>query len=373
MRRLLSVVAAGCMLLLSWGKPHAQTLAELLDGRRALQCYHNDTNVLYCKDLLSGETWEVFTRAPDTWETQVATINREGTKLTCTDGHAPVVINLDGTNKQVVAPEGTNQHFWRDDEGYDWVVYTGENEHKNRAGTTWKVRIDGSTNVPVESTRTKIADIQFSCGFNGSGVYLGESYGTSIIKNIVTGEQSPDFNDTRNCVGSMHPGDKPWIMFEESPAHDRVGIFEWNEAEDTTRRIWRLEKDSIFGLWSPNDENYCVILNDRHNAQNNAPLDLVKLSVDTSGTGDNDGSWEMAPMGISGMVGGPWVEPVGVGIRRGTRENTCERRLHRGGPELLRSDDVSRRVHEAVRDLRGRTVPIRRRGSALPSAYFVGE
>ena len=362
MRALLRICFAAGVLAPFCNAGEALTMAELLGGRRALQCYHNDSNAVFCKDLLSGETWKVLSRKPDTWGRWCGTINRDGTKLTCNDGSVPIVVNLDGTNKEDIAVQGMNCHFWRDNDGNDWVVYTGENENKNRAGTTWKVRVDGSTNKPVESTRTKIADIQFSCGFNGSGVYLGESYGTSLIKNVVTGKQSPDFNDTRNCVGSMHPGDKPWIMFEESPAHDRVGIFEWNESDNSARRIWRLEKESIFGHWSTNNENYCVILNNQHYAHNSAPLDLVRLSVDTSDTGDNDGSWVMAPMGINGMVGGPWVEHGETGTSRLPHLNhTHDNHNQRGNPVTPLAPDSRATTAIHVWDARGRTIP---RGTA---------
>ena len=381
MKHLFRTVAAAWLLSAVFSTIHALTpadttdaltLDDLLNGRRALQCYHNNTNVVYCKDLLSGETWEVFTRAENTWEKWCGTINRDGTKLTCNDGSVPIVINLDGTNKEPVAPVGTNCHFWRDESSEDWVVYTGENESKNRAGTTWKVRIDKTTNKPVESTREKIADIQFSCGLNGSGVYLGESYGTAIIKNLVTGKQSPDFNDTRNCVGTMHPGDKPWIMFEESPAHDMVGIFAWNESNNSARRIWRLEKDSIFGNWSPNNEHFGVILKNRHRAEYNGALFLVAISVDTSGDGDNDGSSRIAPMGISGMVGGPWVEQGMV---------NCDKVFMRSG-HILRNRSNSRLtlVHgsKAVRDealsvfgLSGRLISNRGSGFDNPEGYYL--
>ena len=53
MLQVLKAFAAGCVLLLPAGAVHARTTAELLNGRRALQCYHNDTNVVFCRDLLS--------------------------------------------------------------------------------------------------------------------------------------------------------------------------------------------------------------------------------------------------------------------------------------------------------------------------------
>ncbi len=371
MRVLLRMCIAAWVLAPLCYADEALTVADLLNGRRALQCFHNGTNVVYCKDLLSGETREVFTRAEETWEKWCGTINRDGTKLTCNDGSVPIVINLDGSNKEAIAPVGTNCHFRRDESSEDWVVYTGENESKNRAGTTWKVRIDKTTNEPVESTRTKIADIQFSCGFNGSGVYLGESYGTSIIMNVETGEQSPDFNDTRNCVGTMHPGDKPWIMFEESPAHDMVGIFAWNESDNSARRIWRLEKDSIFGNWSPNNENFGVILKNRHRAEYNGALFLVGISVDTSGDGDNDGSSRIAPMEISGMVGGPWVEQGMV---------NCDNVFRHRGHVLPNRPNSLTLVHgsKTVRDktlsvfgLSGRLISNRGSGFCNPEAYYL--
>ncbi len=370
MRRILKAFAAGCVLLLPAGVAHAQTAAELLNGRKALQCYHNDTNVVYCKELLSGQTWKVFTRAEGTWEPWCGTINRDGTKLTCNDGSVPIVINLDGTRKEPLAPEGTNCHFWRDSDGSDWVVYTPESEQKNRVGTTWKVRIDHTTNKPVEATRTKIADIQFSCGLNGSGVYLGESYGTAIIKNLMTGEQSPDFNDTRNCVGTMHPGDKPWIMFEESPVHDRVGIFEWNESAGSARRIWRLEKPDVFGLWSPNNEHFGVILNNGNNAAYKGSLDLIRIAVDTSGDSDNDGAWQIAPMGIIGMVGGPWVERETGVINTRILNSFREGRLQREKPVTVHLKSTATPVSTSVWDLKGRLVGNGPARSLVPGGCF---
>ena len=366
MNHLFRKVTAGCFLSALVIPLSAQTMAELLNGRRALQCYHNDSDAVFCKDLLSGETWEVFSREPDTWERWCGTLNRDGIKLTCNDGSVPIVINLDGTSKQVVAPVGTNCHFWRDESGEDWVVYTAENEAKNRVGTTWKVRIDKLTNKPVESSRTKIADIQFSCGLNGSGVYLGESYGTAIIKNLVTGEQSPDFNDTRNCVGTMHPGDKPWIMFEESPVHDRVGIFEWDESTGSARRIWRFEKENVFGLWSPNDENFCAILNNGENAAKKGELDLVKLWVNVSDTGDNDGSWESAPMGISGYVGGPWIEPKTGTIRPALLRCGHGCRLRQGIP-VVPSLTIYPSISTQAWDARGRMMLMKHAGHPIPA------
>ena len=372
MNYLLTNCAVGFFVLSPFMAVTAQTTtAELLNGRRALQCYYNDSNDVYCKELLSGETWKVFSREPDTWERWCGTINCDGTRLTCNDGSVPIVINLDGTNKQAVAPVGTNCHFWRDGSGEDWVVYTAENEAKNRVGTTWKVRIDKLTNKPVESTRVKIADIQFSSGLNGSGVYLGEAYGTAIIKNLVTGEQSPDFNDTRNCVGTMHPGDKPWIMFEESPAHDRVGIFEWNETTGSARRIWRFEKEDVFGLWSPNNENFGLILNNGESAAQRGSLDLVRIVVDTSDTGDNDGSWQIAPMGIVGVLGGPWIERKTGTIQPAVPYGTHGNRLPCGYQPSSHALRRSGATAVYVWDPRGRMMPNGHAGGNLPAGYYL--
>jgi len=50
--------------------------------------------------------------------------------------------------------------------------------------------------------------------------------------------------------------------------HDRVGIFEWDETTGSARRIRRFENENVFGLWSPNNENFCAILNNGENAAN---------------------------------------------------------------------------------------------------------
>jgi len=280
----------------------AASIEDLLDGRSAMQAYQDGDDVRV-RDLATGKDWTLFTRAASTPEPWTGGINRDGTKLCCTDGDRVCVVDLDGSNHQRVTPAGgSNGYFWRDDQGNDWVVYTGEPEHKDQSGTTWRVRIDAKTNKPIESSRRKIADQQYSAGLGGSGVYLFESYGKSYILNVKTGAKSVHLNDAQNCVGSANPGDQPWMMYEESPAHHEVVISEWNEDANAARYIWRYhhKPGQVFARWSTTDNRYATI-------SKAGKLFLVRLRVDTRGDGDNTGSWTEAAMGISHYVGGVWI------------------------------------------------------------------
>jgi hypothetical protein len=300
---LASAAAALAAFALAASDAPAASLKDLLDGKTALQAYSRGLEVRV-RNLATGADRKVFTRSGPTVEAWAGGINHDGTKLCCMDGRRLCVVNLDGSDHRFVAPQEAGAgYFWRDPSGRDWVVYIGEKENKSQKGTTWRVRIDAATNRPVESTREKIADQQYSAGLGGSGVYLFESYGKSFILNLKTGTKSVHLNSTQNCVGSAHPGGKPWMMYEESPAHHDVVISEWNEATDSARYIWRYHEPAseVFGKWSTTDDRFATITKEGEKRY------LVRLEVDTRGDGDNEGSWEEAPMGLDSHIGGVWI------------------------------------------------------------------
>jgi len=216
-----------------------------------------------------------------------------------------IVVNLDGGNLKFVAPENTsNPHFWRDENGDDWVVYTGL-EVVDRSTPTWMVKIDRETNEAIESARTQIADVQYSCGLNGSGKYLGEAWPNVVIMEMETGRVS---SATGPCMGSIHPGDKPWMMHEEDAQHRSAMVNAWDPATDTWQQVWYSGKgDGLICQWSSTNERYATFLR-ATNPNQIAQIDLGYLTFDTSGTDDNVGSHETASMGIDGgMIGGVWM------------------------------------------------------------------
>jgi len=289
----------------------AASVPELLGTKKALQCYQKNFDVR-CRDLQSGDDWLVVKRASGTTKQGLwgGSINYDGTKFAFEDGGKVYVADIrDGGNKKSVADhlsKTTNAHFWRDDSNKDWVVYTNGPESKGFSGTTWMVQISAD-NSPVESSRKKIADKQYACGLGGSGVYLGETYGQSKLYNRETGKLSPNLNNPQNCNGSIHPGNKPWLMYEKDVGHQSVVISEWNESENSSRYIWEhTGAKETFGMWSSTDPEFCVLAN-------NGKLSLAKITVDVSGSGDNKGKTVSAALNISGTsrgnCGGPWIQP----------------------------------------------------------------
>jgi len=226
------------------------------------------------------------------------------------NGKQVAVIDVDGSNYQAVTSSNRSSgHFWRDDSGNDWVVYLGELENKNQGGSTWRVRIDSSTNAAIESSREKLNDEQYSAGLGGSGVYLAESYGKSYLYNLQTRQKSVHLNGVQNCVGSAHAGSKPWMMYERDVEHHHVVISEWKESSNTARYIWQYDAGSkvVFAQWSQSDERYATIqLSDDENGPSS--LQLVKLQIDSAGSDDNQGSYQQAAMGIDhNYIGGVWI------------------------------------------------------------------
>ncbi len=281
----------------------AADLSQLLGSNDALQCYHSN-GYIRCKNLKSGEDWRIC-KHRESREAWPGSINRDAEKLTCENGMQVIVVNLDGGNLKTVAPENTsNAHFWRDENGDDWVVYTGL-EVNDRSTPTWMVKIDRETNEAIESTRKQIADVQYSCGLNGSGKYLGEAWPRVLIMEMETGRVS---SPTGPCMGSIHPGDKPWMMHEEDAQHKSAMVNAWDPATDTWQRVWYSGKgDGLICQWSSTNERYATFLR-ATNPNRIAQIDLGYLTFDTSGTDNNDGSHETASMGIEGgMIGGVWV------------------------------------------------------------------
>jgi len=284
---------------------HASDLRHLLGAKTAIQCYENGNDVR-CRELSTGRDRKVFTRKARTYENWAGSLNRDGTKLTVMDGTQLVVINLDGSRRQeITAPGGAGSGLlWRDKQGDDWVYYIGEPINKSQTGTTWRVRIDRGSNAPVESTREKLADFQFHGGVNGSGRFLGTTFRNAYVYDVATRKRSGPLVETQTCVSTMNPGPEPRMFYELDPSHHTIVISEWNERANTSRHIWRYHdgRSEIFGQWSSTDPGYAVI-----QKGNKEELWLVKLQVDTRGSGDNTGHYEQAPMGISHYVGRLWV------------------------------------------------------------------
>ena len=279
------------------------SVSSLLDGKDALQCYRTSgSKIVRCRNLRTGEDWKVFTSASDpTW---MGAINRDGTKLTTVENKRIVVVNLDGSHKRTLTSSDTdNASFWRDSSGRDWVIYNGELGSKySLNGSTWRVRIDPVTNQPEESTREKILNKHFDSGMTGDGRYVGRTYAESRLYDLQSGVMSPHLNGSQNCVASVNPGDKPWMMYEKEPAHHDVVISEWRRSDNSARYIWQYHYGSgeVFGLWSCSDNRYAMM-------RKGSQLYLVKLQVDTSGSGNNTGSYQEAGTGVPNYVGRLWV------------------------------------------------------------------
>jgi len=284
---------------------HASDLRHLLGDKTAIQCYESGNDVR-CRELSTGRDWKVFSRKGRTYENWAGSLNRDGTKLAVMDGTQRVVINLDGTRRQeITRPGGAGSGLlWRDTRGADWVYYIGEPINKSQTGTTWRVQIDRGTNAPVESTREKLVDFQFHGGVNGSGRFLGTTFRNAYVYDVTKKKRSRPLVETQTCVSTMNPGPEPRMFYELDPSHHTIVISEWNKRTDTSRHIWRYHdgRSEIFGQWSSTDPGYAVI-----QKGDSEELWLVKLQVDTRGSGDNSGRYEQAPMGISHYVGRLWV------------------------------------------------------------------
>ncbi|MBD3392071.1 MAG: hypothetical protein GF418_08340, partial [Chitinivibrionales bacterium] len=269
-----AVVACACA-------AHAAGVDDILDGRNALQCYADGDDVR-CRAIQTGEDWKVFSRSGRTKEVWVGSINDGGNKLVCEDGRWVVVVNLDGSNHQYVAgPRMTNGHFFRDSDGSDWVVYSGEEESDEQAGTTWKVRIDSLTNEALGSTRTLMLGEQYTCGLGGSGEYAGEVFPNAYLYNLTSSEKSTVLYDTTSwwepkcSYGSIHPGGRPMLMFSTDSTLHTIAIAQWLEDTNEARRVWRYRHNdgTAFGLWSSTDSSICAVVKDRE-------LFVVSLTVD---------------------------------------------------------------------------------------------
>jgi len=292
----------------------AATMADIIGTRSALQCYHVD-NTVRCRDLSTGDDWKVFERSGIIKTPWNGSINAGGIKLVCESGRRNCVINLDGSNLQYVSGLYTgNGRFWRDSLGNDWVVYSGEEESYQQAGTVWKVQIDAVTNMPIDSTRTLMLGAQYSCGLNGSGTYLGDVYANAYLYNLHTRTKSTVLYDTTTwweppCFyGSIHPADKPWLMFSAGAGLHSVVIARWIESANQSQIIWQYNypAGTVWAQWSPTDAGVCAVVKDRQ-------LYLVAIHADTTAGSDNTDDYLEAAAGISfpsdttGIVGGPWI------------------------------------------------------------------
>ncbi len=275
--------------------------SDLLGDRDGLQCFHDGGNSVHCLNIKTGETWKVFNRDGGV-ERGMGGINSSGTKLACNDGSAIVVVNLDGTNREAVAEKGVVAFFFVGDDGNDWVGYNGDEAVSGGTdGTTWKVRIDPRTNTPIESTREKVLDRQWTGGISNGGTYIGETYRGCLMKNLQTGEQidlRSAVVDAQCCWGRICPEDKPRILTTPGTGHDKIAVFEWDEASGGGSKLW--EHDAAFSRWSGTDDDYCVAHYDRHDGHAASELHLIRIGID-------GGATETASLGVKGFVGGPWI------------------------------------------------------------------
>lgn len=310
---------------------HAEEPGDLLGELDGLQCYSDGGNSVHCLNIKTGETWKVFDRDGGT-ERGMGGINADGTKLACNDGSNIVVVNLDGTSREVVAERGVVAFFFVGDDGNEWVGYNGDDAVSGGTdGTTWKVRIDAGTNEPIESTREKVLDRQWTGGISNGGRYIGETYRGCLMKNLQTGEQI-DLRSavvgTQCCWGRICPEDKPRILTTPGTGHDKIAVFEWDEASGGGSKLW--EHDAAFSRWSGTDDDYCVAHYDRHDGHAASELHLIRIGIDGAAT-------ETASLGVKGFVGGPWIGTL-------SDNNIRERGTGRisGGVRLA---DHSRSVH----------------------------
>ncbi len=304
---LVSVAAAVCGL--SAAEP-----ADLLGELDGLQCYSDGGNSVHCLNIRTGETWKVFDRDGGT-ERGMGGINADGTKLVCNDGKKIVAINLDGTNEETVADQGVCGFFFLGGDGMEWVGYNGEDGVSGgTSGSTWKVRIDEETNRPIESTREKVLDEQWTAGISNGGTYIGESYRGCLMKNLETGAQidlKSEVVGTQTCWGQVNPENKPRILCTPGTGHDRIAIYEWDDPNDGGGKLW--EHNAGFSRWSSTNEDYCVAHYHRGDGHSGSELFLIKIGLDGEET-------EEASLGVNGYVGGPWIGTLGgTGVDEGRR------------------------------------------------------
>ena len=314
-----------------WGA----SVTDLVGGMDAYQCYGKGGRV-YVLDCVCGQSREVTSVSGEVgW---CGGPNRDATKIVFTAGGGVHVVDWDGGNARRVA-SGDMPHFRETDR----IVYTAD-------GGTHQVRIDRSSNEPIESTRSRICDIECEAGLTGSGRYLCETYPRSFMVEVGSGTKSPYFNENQNCSGSPHPGNEVRMMFNASPMHDQMVIGEWDPADNTTRIVWSYGGSEIFGLWSVNHEDFCVMAEDESNFR------LVRISDKLSAPIDMDGLY----------VGGPWVgnradaHISGSGAMRNSRLSTplqvtvSDRTFHISGLYPHKPCTV------VLSDTRGKTFSVRR-------------
>ena len=320
--------------------------AELLGDYDGLQCYHDGSSDVFCLNIKTGRTWKVLSRTAGVAR-GMGSISADGTKFVCNDGTGIVAVNLDGTNKKVVAQTGVIGYFFLDEDGNEWIGYNGEGKvSSGTSGTTWKVRIDGETNEPIESTRQKILDEQYTCGISNGGTYIGETYAGCLMKNLETG-QSVNLVDKligkQCCWGQICPEDKPRILCTPSVVHDRIALYEWDEQNNKVTELW--DHDAGFSRWSTTNDDFCVAHFDRHDGFSAKTMYLIQIGVDGKQT-------QSASLGIKGFVGGPWIGTLG-GV--GTKSRQSLQSVKREHFSLIRETTCThgRGLARRNRELRG--------------------
>jgi hypothetical protein len=311
--RLNALLVVFCVSLYPGNRLFAATVADILGTRNALQCYMSGLDIR-CRDLLTGDDWKVTERVKPAKQHWTGSINADGAKLVFEDDRWVCVINLDRSDRHYVAgPRMTNGHFWRDQSGNDWVVYSGEEESFRQAGTTWKVQIDAVTNEAIDSSRTLMLGEQYTCGLSNSGTYLGDVFTHAYLYTMSTAKKSTVLYDTTSwwepkCYyGSVHPGDKPQLMFSIDRGLHTIVIAQWQETTNTRRFIWQYSYPSgaAWALWSSTDPAIASLVKDRR-------LYLLSITPDMSGSANTTGSYTEAATGLSfasdtALVGRPWV------------------------------------------------------------------
>ena len=276
----------------------AASVSDLVGDMDAYQCWRNGKSLMLL-DCKSGESRTVATVSGNVeWS---GGPNRDATKITFWDGGSVYVVNWDGGNLKRIAG-GQHPHFL----GNDQVVYLS-------GGGTYKVSINPSTNEPGDATQ--LSGTQCEAGITGNGLYLAETYPKSFMIEISSGKKSPHFNGSQNCSGSAHPGDKAQMMFNRDPGHQAMVIGEWDPGSNSTNIIWTYSGGEMFGLWSVNHENFCVMMSYEKNPK------LVRISDKQS-----------AGISMGGVYcGGPWV---------GHREEVPEDDTPPSTPANLSADDA---------------------------------
>ncbi len=253
----------------------AASVSDLVGDMDAYQCWRNGKSLMLL-DCKSGQSRTVATVSGNVeW---AGGPNRDATKIVFWDpGQNVYVVDWDGGNLKRIAG-GSHPHFLGNDE----VVYLS-------GGGTYKISIDPSTNEPGDAT--KLSGTQCEAGITGNGLYLAETYPKSFMIEISSGKKSPHFNGSQNCSGSAHPGDKAQMMFNRDPGHNAMVIGEWDPGSNTTNIIWTYSGGEMFGLWSVNHENFCVMMSHERDPK------LVRISDKQS-----------AGISMGGVYcGGPWV------------------------------------------------------------------